>query len=142
MEFFGEADDDHEEQQDHQGRGAHGEAHHLELSHHRLAARTFVPNVVLDIASETKTDKGDHGERVKRKEKVSKTRNVKKFQMDLNLPFAPSRVLWVGLFKYFDISNYIYYVIREIVLLLIYTHGISMNKINRGQISSQVLEFK
>lgn len=52
VELLGEADDDHEEQQHHQSRGAHSQTHHLELSHHRLAATTFVPDVILDITSE------------------------------------------------------------------------------------------
>lgn len=52
VELLGEADDDHEEQQDNQSRGAHGQTHHLELGHHRLAAGTLVPDVILDITSE------------------------------------------------------------------------------------------
>lgn len=52
MELLGEAHDDHEEQQDHQSRGAHGQTHHLELSNHRLATGTLVPDVILDVASE------------------------------------------------------------------------------------------
>ena len=51
VELLGEADDDHEEQQDHQGRGADGQTHHLELGHHRLAASALVPDVILDVAS-------------------------------------------------------------------------------------------
>lgn len=51
VELLGEADDDHEEQQDHQSRGAHGQTHHLELGHHRLAAGTLVPDVILDVTS-------------------------------------------------------------------------------------------
>lgn len=49
MELLGEADDDHEEQQHHQSRGAHGQTHHLELGHHRLAASALVPDVILDV---------------------------------------------------------------------------------------------
>lgn len=49
VELLGEADDDHEEQQDHQSRGAHGQTHHLELSDHRLTASTFMPDVILDV---------------------------------------------------------------------------------------------
>lgn len=52
VELLGEAHDDHEEQQDHQSRGAHGQTHHLELSNHRLATGTLVPDVILDVASE------------------------------------------------------------------------------------------
>lgn len=52
MELLGEAHDDHEEQQDYQSWGAHGQTHHLELSNHRLATGTLVPDVVLDVASE------------------------------------------------------------------------------------------
>lgn len=51
MELLGEADDDHEEQQHHQRRGAHGQTHHLELGHHRLAASALVPDVILDVTS-------------------------------------------------------------------------------------------
>lgn len=51
VELLGEADDDHEEQQDHQSRGAHGQTRHLELGHHRLAASALVPDVVLDVTS-------------------------------------------------------------------------------------------
>lgn len=52
VELLGEAHDDHEEQQDHQSRGAHGQTHHLELSNHRLATGTLVPDVILDVTSE------------------------------------------------------------------------------------------
>lgn len=58
MELLGEADDDHEEQQDHQSRGAHRQTHHLELSHHRLAASALVPDVILDVASGGETKGG------------------------------------------------------------------------------------
>lgn len=51
VELLGEADDDHEEQQHHQSRGAHGQTHHLELGHHRLAASALVPDVILDVTS-------------------------------------------------------------------------------------------
>lgn len=53
MELLGEADDDHEEQQGHHSRGAHSQTHHLELGHHRLAAGALVPDVVLDVTSES-----------------------------------------------------------------------------------------
>lgn len=57
VELLGEADDDHEEQQHHQSRGAHGQTHHLELGHHRLAASALVPDVILDVASAEKKKK-------------------------------------------------------------------------------------
>lgn len=62
VELLGEAHDDHEEQQEHQRRGAHRQAHHLELGHHRLAAGALVPDVVLDVAS------GGRGEMVEAQE--------------------------------------------------------------------------
>lgn len=61
MELLGKADNDHEEEQDHQSRGANNQTDDLELCHHRLTAGTLVPNVILDIASE-----------------IQKERNVKK----------------------------------------------------------------
>lgn len=51
MELLGEANNDHEKQQEHKRRGAHCQAHHLELCHHRLTAGALVPDVVLDVAS-------------------------------------------------------------------------------------------
>ena len=62
MELLGEADDDHEEQQDHQSRGAHGQTHHLELGHHRLAASSLVPDVILNITSKSGEDRGQRTE--------------------------------------------------------------------------------
>ena len=56
MELLGEADDDHEEQQDDQSRGAHGQTHHLELGHHRLAASALVPDVILDVTSKRRQE--------------------------------------------------------------------------------------
>ena len=44
MQLLGEADDDHEEQQQHDCRGADGDAHHLELRDDRLASRALVPH--------------------------------------------------------------------------------------------------
>lgn len=61
MELLGEADDDHEEQQDHQSRGAHGQTHHLELGHHRLAASTLVPDVILDVTSRKRQKREKRG---------------------------------------------------------------------------------
>lgn len=58
VELLGEAHNDHEEQQDHQSRGAHGQAHHLELGHHRLAASTLVPDVILDVTSRKRKNTG------------------------------------------------------------------------------------
>lgn len=77
MELLGKADDDHEEQQDHQSRGAHGQTHHLELGHHRLAASTLVPDVILDVTSEKGRKRGEEieGRRVKGG-KVLKCRDV------------------------------------------------------------------
>ena len=64
MELLGEADDDHEEQQEDESRGADGETHHLELRHHRLAASTFVPDVVLDVTPEReREERGCQGQK-------------------------------------------------------------------------------
>lgn len=49
VKLLGEADDDHEEQQHHEGRRPDGQTQHLELCHHRLTAGTLMPDVVLDI---------------------------------------------------------------------------------------------
>lgn len=72
MELLGEADDDHEEQQDHQSRGAHGQTHHLELSHHRLAASTLVPDVILDVTSRKRQKRENRGWRERAGEKKIK----------------------------------------------------------------------
>lgn len=66
VELLGEADDDHEEQQDHQSRGAHSQTHHLELRHHGLAASTLVPDVILDITSGRQRE----GEEIMNRERV------------------------------------------------------------------------
>ena len=58
VELLGEAHHDHEEQEDDQGRGPHGQTQHLELSHHRLTASPLVPDVVLDVApADTETQR-------------------------------------------------------------------------------------
>jgi hypothetical protein len=49
VELLGEADDDHEEQQEHEGRGPHPQTHHLELCHNGVAPGPLVPDVVLDV---------------------------------------------------------------------------------------------
>lgn len=50
MQPLGKEYDDHEEEDEHQGGHAHHHAHHLELCDRPVAARAFVPDVVLHIA--------------------------------------------------------------------------------------------
>lgn len=55
MQFLGEADDDHEEQQHGECRGSDGDAHDLKLGDDRLTASAFVPHVVLNVTPEQNT---------------------------------------------------------------------------------------
>lgn len=50
VELLGEEHGHHEEQEQHEGGGAHGHAHHLEVGDDGLAAHPLVPHVVLRVA--------------------------------------------------------------------------------------------
>lgn len=49
MKPLGKEDDDHEEEDDDQRGHAHHRAHDLEFRHRPIAARAFVPDVVLHV---------------------------------------------------------------------------------------------
>lgn len=50
VELLGEEHGHHEEQEQHEGGGADGHAHHLEVGDDGLAAHPLVPHVVLRVA--------------------------------------------------------------------------------------------
>lgn len=55
MQFLGEADDDHEEQQHGECTSSNSDAHDLELGDDGLTASAFVPHIVLNVTPEQNT---------------------------------------------------------------------------------------
>lgn len=60
VQFLGEADNNHEEQQHGERRGSDGDAHDLELGDDGLTASAFVPHIVLNVTPEEKNTIGEH----------------------------------------------------------------------------------